>query len=171
MRDMMTEAVQGHNADYVELRLEELAGSHISYRARDLEDIGSSSSRGGCARAYVNGAWGFVTFTRLDGLKEKINKQGATVSVQVRTQWVEEAADREKALNRMKEDYNQLGQRRLAEVTQPVYEKVGKFLETYCQQRGIVMLLENEASLRAGILIFAAQATKTDHGPGSGLTP
>jgi outer membrane protein len=95
----------------------------------------------------------------LDGLKERINKQGATVSVQVRTQWAEEAGDKEKSLTRLKEDYNQLGQRRLTEVTQPVYEKVGKFLETYCQQRGIVMLLENEAALRAGILIFAAQAT------------
>jgi outer membrane protein len=95
----------------------------------------------------------------LDGLKDKITKQGGTVSVQVRTQWVEEAADKEKALNRMKEDYNQLGQRRLAEVTQPVYEKVGKFLEGYCQQRSIVMVLEGGASQQAGILLFAAQAT------------
>jgi outer membrane protein len=95
----------------------------------------------------------------LDGLKDKINKQGGTVSVQVRTQWVEEAADKEKSLNRLKEDYNQLGQRRLAEVTQPVYEKVGKFLEGYCQQRGIVMVLEGGASQQAGILLFAAQAT------------
>lgn len=95
----------------------------------------------------------------LEGLKERINKQGATVSVQVRTQWVEEAADKEKTLTRLREDYNQLGQRRLAEVTQPVYEKVGKFLETYCQQRGIVMLLEGGASQQAGILVFAAQTT------------
>ena len=94
----------------------------------------------------------------LESLKDKINKQGATVSVQVRTQWVEEAGDKEKALTRMREDYNQLGQRRLTEVTQPVYEKVGKFLEAYCQQRGIVMVLENDASQRAGILLFAAPA-------------
>lgn|SRR2546428_7211994 len=95
----------------------------------------------------------------LNNLKNKINTQGATVSVQVRTQWVEEATDKEKLLTRKKEDYNQLGQKRLTEVTQPVYEKVGKFLEGYCQQRGIVMVLEGGAAQQAGILLFAAQAT------------
>jgi outer membrane protein len=95
----------------------------------------------------------------LNNLKNKINTQGATVSAQVRNQWVEEASDKEKALNRKKEDYNLLGQRRLAEVAQPVYEKVTKFLDAYCQQRGIVMVLEVGAAQQAGILIFASQAT------------
>jgi outer membrane protein len=95
----------------------------------------------------------------LNNLKNKINTQGAAVSVQVRAQWVDEASDKEKSLNRKKEDYNLIGQRRLAEVTQPIYDKVGKFLETYCQQRGIVMVLEGGAAQQAGILLFAAQAT------------
>jgi Skp family chaperone for outer membrane proteins len=95
----------------------------------------------------------------LTNLKNKINTQGGTVSAQVRAQWVEEAGDKEKALNRKKEDYNLLGQRRLTEVTQPVYDKVGKFLEGYCQQRGIVMVLELGAAQQAGIMLFAAQAT------------
>jgi outer membrane protein len=93
----------------------------------------------------------------LNNLKTKINSQGGTVSVQIRAQWVDEATDKEKSLNRKKEDYNQIGQRRLAEITQPVYDKVGKFLEGYCQQRGIVMVLEGGAAQQAGILIFAAQ--------------
>ncbi len=95
----------------------------------------------------------------LASLKDKINKQGGTVSAQVRAQWMDEASDKEKALNRKKEDYNQLGQKRLAEVTQPIYDKIGKFLETYCQQRGIVMVIEGGAAQQAGILLFAAQAT------------
>jgi outer membrane protein len=95
----------------------------------------------------------------LNNLKNKINTQGAAVSVQVRAQWVDEASDKEKTLNRKKEDYNLIGQRRLAEVTQPIYDKVGKFLEGYCQQRGIVMVLEGGAAQQAGILLFAAQAT------------
>jgi outer membrane protein len=95
----------------------------------------------------------------LNNLKNKINTQGATVSVQVRTQWAEEAADKEKTLNRKKEDYNQLGQRRLSEVAMPVYDKVTKFLDSYCQQRGIVMVLEIGAAQQAGVLIFASQAT------------
>jgi len=95
----------------------------------------------------------------LASLKDKINKQGGTVSVQVRTDWVEDATNKEKNLTRKKEDYSQLGSRRLQEITQPVYDKVGKFLETYCQQRGIVMVLEGGAAQQAGILLFAAQAT------------
>lgn len=95
----------------------------------------------------------------LAGLKDKISKQGGAVSLQVRSQWVEEATDKEKSLTRKREDYTQIGQRRLAEITQPVYEKVGKFLESYCQQRGIVMVLEGGAAQQAGILLFAAQAT------------
>jgi outer membrane protein len=95
----------------------------------------------------------------LNNLKNKINTQGAAVSVQVRAQWVDEATDKEKTLNRKKEDYNAIGQRRLAEVTQPIYDKVGKFLEGYCQQRGIVMVLEGGAAQQAGILLFASQAT------------
>jgi outer membrane protein len=47
----------------------------------------------------------------------------------------------------------------LAEVAQPVYDKVTKFLDTYCQPRGIVMVLEIGAANQAGILIFASQAT------------
>jgi outer membrane protein len=95
----------------------------------------------------------------LNNLKNKLNTQGATVSVQVRSQWAEEAADKEKSLTRKREDYGQIGQRRLAEVTQPVYDKVGKYLEVYCQQRGIVMVLEGGAAQQAGILLFASQAT------------
>src|SRR5688572_949108 len=67
----------------------------------------------------------------LNNLKNKINTQGGTVSVQVRSQWAEEAADKEKTLTRKREDYGQIGQRRLAEVTQPIYDKVGKYLEVY----------------------------------------
>ncbi len=95
----------------------------------------------------------------LNNLKNKINTQGSTVSPQVRNQWVEEATEKEKTLKRRAEDYDALGQKRLAEVSQPVYEKIGKFLEGYCLQRGIVMVLEGGASQQAGVLIYAAPAT------------
>ncbi len=72
MRDEMQAAIRGHDADYVELRVEDIDETRISYRGRDLEDIGRSKSGGGCARAYVKGAWGFVTFTRLDDLRAKV---------------------------------------------------------------------------------------------------
>jgi len=95
----------------------------------------------------------------LNNLKNKINTQGNTVSLQVRTQWVDDATEKEKLLKRRAEDYDALGQKRLAEVSQPVYEKVGKFLEQYCSQRGIVLVLEGGAAQQAGVLIYASPAT------------
>jgi outer membrane protein len=95
----------------------------------------------------------------VNNLKNKIQSQGSTVSVQVRNQWVEDATEKEKLLKRRAEDYEALGQKRLGEVSQPVYEKVGKFLEQYCTQRGIVLVLEGGAAQQAGVLIFAAPAT------------
>ena len=95
----------------------------------------------------------------VNNLKNKIQSQGSTVSVQVRNQWVEDATEKEKILKRRAEDYEALGQKRLGEVSQPVYEKVGKFLEQYCTQRGIVLVLEGGAAQQAGVLIFAAPAT------------
>lgn len=95
----------------------------------------------------------------LNNLKNKINTQGGTVSAAVRNQWVEEGAEKERRLKRLDEDYQALGQKRLGEVSQPIYDKVGKALEAYCQARGIVMVLEYGAAQQAGVLLFAAQAT------------
>lgn len=95
----------------------------------------------------------------VNNLKNKIQSQGATVSVQVRNQWVEDATEKEKLLKRRAEDYEALGQKRLGEVSAPVYEKVGKFLEQYCTQRGIILVLEGGAAQQAGVLIFASPAT------------
>jgi Skp family chaperone for outer membrane proteins len=95
----------------------------------------------------------------VNNLKNKISTQGNTVSAAVRNQWVEEGTEKEKRLKRLDEDYQALGQKRLGEVSQPVYDKIGKALEAYCQQRGIVMVMEYGAAQQAGVLLFAAQAT------------
>ncbi|MCL2678754.1 MAG: TldD/PmbA family protein [Dehalococcoidia bacterium] len=59
-------------ADYAEARLEETAASYITYRGKQLETIGKSSSVGGCIRALMKGGWGFVSFNSLDGLDGKL---------------------------------------------------------------------------------------------------
>lgn len=97
--------------------------------------------------------------TELNNLKSKIQNQGNTVSAQVRNQWVEEGAEKERQFKRKTEDYQALGNKRQAEVTQPVYEKIGKFLEGYCQQRGIIMVLEGGAVQQTGVVLYAATAT------------
>ncbi len=72
MRQQIEEALKGHRAEYIELRIEEGESSHIQYRGRELEDIGRTSSLGGCVRALVRGGWGFISFNRMDHLREKV---------------------------------------------------------------------------------------------------
>jgi len=71
-RDLMEDALRGHGADYAEIRIEETDSTRITYRGRDLENIGQTSGKGGNVRAVVNGGWGFVCFNRLDDLKGKV---------------------------------------------------------------------------------------------------
>jgi TldD protein len=71
-RQRMSEALRGHNADYVELRLEEGGSTRISYRGKELEDIGRTASAGGCARALFKGGWGFISFNDTADLHEKV---------------------------------------------------------------------------------------------------
>ncbi len=96
---------------------------------------------------------------KVNDLKNKIQTQGNTVSAAVRNGWVEEGTDSEKKLKRMGEDLQALADRRLQEVSQPIYDKIAKVLESYCQQRGIVMVLDAGAAQQAGVLLFAQAAT------------
>ncbi len=71
-RDEIEAAVRGHNADYVELRIDDTATNRIVYRGKELEEIGRTRNFGGCARALVNGGWGFVSFNQPDDLKARV---------------------------------------------------------------------------------------------------
>src|SRR5207247_10305124 len=62
LRQQLEEALKGHNADYVEIRLEESHTTQLSYRGRELEEIGRTTNLGGCVRAAYKGGWGFVSF-------------------------------------------------------------------------------------------------------------
>ena len=68
----LTEALKGHNADYIEARLEESQSSYITYRGRELESIGRATAIGGNVRALVKGGWGFVSFNSLDTLQNSV---------------------------------------------------------------------------------------------------
>jgi TldD protein len=73
LRDQIEEALRGHNADYVEIRLEESTSSRLAYLGGKLEDIGRTFARGGNVRASFRGGWGYVTFNDLDGLRERVS--------------------------------------------------------------------------------------------------
>src|SRR3990172_8586264 len=72
MRDIIEAALRGHNADYIELRIEENAATRISYRGRELEDLGRTANGGGNVGVVVRGGWGFVSFNALDGLRARV---------------------------------------------------------------------------------------------------
>lgn len=72
MRDQVSEALRAQPADYIEIRVEEFRTTRLKYRDREIEEIGSSLFFGGNVRALVRGSWGFVSFNRLDDLREKV---------------------------------------------------------------------------------------------------
>jgi len=62
MEDKIRKALGAGKADYIEIRLEERTSTTVRYVGKELEDIGTSTSSGGCVRALVKGGWGFVSF-------------------------------------------------------------------------------------------------------------
>ena len=72
MRDDIQEALKDHGARYVEIRLEQSEGTRLTYRGRELEEIGRSSGIGGNVRALAGGGWGFACFNDISDLKGKV---------------------------------------------------------------------------------------------------
>ena len=74
MRERIEEALKRHTADYVEIRIEETTSTGITYRGKELEEVGTTTQLGGSVRAAVNGGWGFVSFNRIVDLPEKVSQ-------------------------------------------------------------------------------------------------
>ncbi|MCH8051617.1 MAG: TldD/PmbA family protein [Chloroflexi bacterium] len=73
-RDDIETAVRGHNADYVEIRIDDTSTTRLVYRGQELEEIGRTRSFGGCARALVNGGWGFVSFNQPHDIRTRVEE-------------------------------------------------------------------------------------------------
>src|SRR2546428_10275853 len=71
-REEIEGALKGHDADYIEVRIDDTSTNRIVYRGRELEEIGRSRSFGGNVRALVNGGWGFVSFNDATGLRQHV---------------------------------------------------------------------------------------------------
>ncbi|MEX1193748.1 MAG: TldD/PmbA family protein [Dehalococcoidia bacterium] len=74
LREDIEAAVKGHNADYAELRIDDTATNRLIYRGKELEEIGRTRNFGGCARALVNGGWGFVSFNETADLRARVQE-------------------------------------------------------------------------------------------------
>jgi TldD protein len=72
MREELNHILKGHNADYIEVRLEESQSTRLTYRGPRLEEAGRTLSAGGNIRALVKGGWGFVSFNDMSNLREKV---------------------------------------------------------------------------------------------------
>jgi len=73
-RDEIERALRSHDADYVEVRLDDTATNRIVYRGRELEEIGRIRSFGGNVRALVRGGWGFVSFNEPAELRKRVEE-------------------------------------------------------------------------------------------------
>ena len=72
MRDRLTNAMRGRDADYIEVRIEEGEASRLLFRGQELEDVARTVSMGGCVRALAKGGWGFASFNDLSSLEDMI---------------------------------------------------------------------------------------------------
>jgi len=70
--EQLAEILKKQSADYIEAHIEENYTTNISYRGKQLESVGKSTSIGGNVRALIKGGWGFVSFNDLDNLKQKV---------------------------------------------------------------------------------------------------
>ena len=69
MQKQLQEALQVHDVDYVDIRIEDLTETKVIFRGQDLDNIGSSRTVGGIVRALYKGGWGYATFNTLISFK------------------------------------------------------------------------------------------------------
>jgi TldD protein len=74
MKELLTNLIRQANVDYLDIRIEKTEGSSISFLGSSLEDISRAYGIGGSVRALHKGGWGFVSFNRIDDLKEKVEQ-------------------------------------------------------------------------------------------------
>ena len=71
-RDQIEDALNGHGADYCEIRVEESDSTRLTYRGRSLDDVNMTSGKGGAVRVCVRGSWGFASFNDVTNLKRRV---------------------------------------------------------------------------------------------------
>jgi predicted Zn-dependent protease len=74
MQDRLSEALKTHDADYADIRIEDVTNSWVNFRGPDLDSIGSSRTMGGIVRALYKGGWGYATFNDLANLEQRVRE-------------------------------------------------------------------------------------------------
>jgi len=74
METLLKKALQEADVDYLQIVIEERRLTQIEYSGPQLEQIGTTTNRGGNVRACHRGGWGFVSFTDLSDLKKYVRE-------------------------------------------------------------------------------------------------
>jgi TldD protein len=72
VRNLISSALKSHGADYVEIRIEDHERSRISFRGKQVDELSTAHSIGGCVRALASGGWGFVSFNDIVNLRDHV---------------------------------------------------------------------------------------------------
>jgi outer membrane protein len=90
------------------------------------------------------------------GAKQKALQEGQTMTPQQVAKLQEEIQTLQREFQRKGEDAQALAQRREQEETGAIYDKISKFLEQYCAQKGITVVLEAGRLRETAMVVFAA---------------
>lgn len=74
MKERLEKALRKGSAEYADIRIESVTSSWVSFRGRELDKVGSSSTLGGIVRALVKGGWGYATFNDINGLENRVRE-------------------------------------------------------------------------------------------------
>jgi len=74
MRERMEKALRKSDAEYTDIRIEDVTSSWINFRGEELDSMGSSKTVGGIVRALVKGGWGYSTFNDLSDLEKRVEE-------------------------------------------------------------------------------------------------
>ena len=72
MRQRLEDALRASDAEFADIRIEDVTSSWVDYRGEELDGIGSSKTIGGIVRALVKGGWGYATFNDLSDLETRV---------------------------------------------------------------------------------------------------
>lgn len=74
MRERLQAALQGKQADLLEIRWEEEDVNTFAMSGAEVDEVSQSQNRVGNVRALVNGGWGYVAFTNPDRIEEYVEQ-------------------------------------------------------------------------------------------------
>jgi len=87
----MESALRAADAEYADIRIENVTSTTTAFRGKELDSIDASTSVGGIVRALVKGGWGQATFNALEDLESRVAEacESAHLVGKERTQFAE----------------------------------------------------------------------------------